>query len=399
MKILIISAKIPMPDRASGDLRFFTLLDQLRDLSDLTICAHALDQQRHEIGTKETNKYLNLLKKTNIQLGNKDVLSTLKENSFDVVIFEFYHYFTRYIDYVRLYQPNTPVIIDSVDIHYKRFFSKAKLTKNPEDQLLAEITKKAELEAYRDSDMVLCVTNDDQSELNKELRDLPTFIIPNIHKLPKPTEKMGVLNKLLFVGSFDHEPNIDAMLYFCRDIMPLVLKQAPFVSLDIIGPNPPTALLNLQNNAIKVHGRVEKLTPYYHKADIALAPLRFGAGMKGKVGEAMSYSLPIVCSSIGAEGFGVSHGNQLLIADDPDSFSLAILSFINRPEFAHKIGQTGYRFVRDNYSIDSNKVRLAKLMILINQLSPIILPFHKRLLLKLNDIYERHLGWRFTKHD
>ena len=167
MKFLFISARLPMPDRASGDLRFFTLLQQFSVFSEVTLCATSLEKQRNEIGDIEYNRYIQLLKAENIRLGHSNILDSLRSYPFDFIIFEFYHFVKRYIDYIRYYQPKARIIVDSVDIHYKRELAKADLTKVSQDLIKAHETKKDELEAYQASDAVICVTEEDQIELEK----------------------------------------------------------------------------------------------------------------------------------------------------------------------------------------------------------------------------------------
>jgi hypothetical protein len=124
MKILIISSNIPMPDRASGELRFYTLLKLIAETHQVTLCPFNLEGQNKEMGVTTINSYLEQLKAINVHLGMTDVLTTLGNEQFDLVIFEFYHYVRRYINFVRFHHPQALVLIDSVDIHYNRFFFK-----------------------------------------------------------------------------------------------------------------------------------------------------------------------------------------------------------------------------------------------------------------------------------
>jgi glycosyltransferase involved in cell wall biosynthesis len=129
---------------------------------------------------------------------------------------------------------------------------------------------------------------------------------------------------LLFIGSFAHRPNQDAMLFFLREVYPLVRKSLPTVRLDIIGDFASAAIKAYDSEDVRIRGYVPDVEPYLQNARIFIAPLRFGAGIKGKVGEAMAHSLPVVTTSIGAEGFGLTPGLDVMIGDDPTSFAEAI---------------------------------------------------------------------------
>ena len=394
MKFLFISARLPMPDRASGDLRFFTLLEQFSAFGEVTLCPFLLEKQQQEIGKSESERYIETLSKAKIQIGHTNVLDTLRTTTFDFIFFEFYIGVKRYIDMVRFYQPDARVIVDSVDIHYKRELAKAGLTKAKQDLIKAHETKQDELEAYQASDAVICVTEEDQIELEKELAKTPKFIIPNIHHVPPYEKRNRPPRKLIFVGSFDHEPNIDAVVYFCEKIFPLLISQHAGLQLDVIGPNPPPEVLAFQNESIRVHGRVPELAPYYISADISIAPLRFGAGMKGKVGEAMSYGLPVVSTSFGAEGFGFENHKEIIVADDPAEFAQAVHLLIESPDKAAQIAEAGYQFIYERYSLEANQERLAVLKENLLKLKPQSLPFYKRLQFSIKIKFDQHIRWR-----
>lgn len=384
-----------MPDRASGDLRFFTLLEQFSAYGEITVCPFLLGKQRHEIGETECDRYIEKLANTNIHIGHTNVLDTLRSTTFDFIFFEFYSGVKRYIKYIRLYQPSARVIVDSVDIHYKRELAKADLTKSGQDLIRAQENMRDELTAYQAADAVICVTQEDQKELERELSNIPTFIIPNIHHIPPFEIRKRPVRKLIFVGSFDHEPNSDAVVYFCRDIFPLLTRQSTDLQLDVIGPNPPLEVQAFENDSIRVHGRVPDLEPYYRAADISIAPLRFGAGMKGKVGEAMSHGLPVISTSVGAEGFGFENQKEIIVADEPADFARAIRLLVESPEKAAQIAKAGYDFIHARYSLEANRERLAKLLEDFSNLKPQRLPVHHYLPLLAKTKFDQYLGWRF----
>lgn len=217
MKILIISNKVPMPDRASGDLRFYTLLKLLSEVHHVTLCPLLLKDQTKRIGLAFTNNYIKKLEDINIHLLSMNILTAIRTQPFDLVMFEFYNCVRSfYIDYVRIYQPNAKVLIDSVDIHYKRSFSKASLTGDPSDIEYAETAKKQEIAAYQQADLIIVVTEDDGLLLKEDSPYTNIGILSNIHQIPEFILPRPPFNKLLFIGNFKHDPNIDAVLYFCH---------------------------------------------------------------------------------------------------------------------------------------------------------------------------------------
>ena len=362
MKILVISSNIPMPDRAAGELRFYTLLKLLAEVHKVSLCPFKLEWQNETMSEAVTKCYIEKLENINIGLGSTDVLTTLRSEQFDLVLFEFYYSVLKYIDFVRFYQPQARVLIDSVDIHYKRFFSKATLTGKPSDVEYAETVKQQELAAYGQADLIIAVTEDDGLLLNKDAPYAKISILPTVHPTPEFIAHCPPYNKLLFVGAFNHEPNIDAVLYFCDEIFPLLLKTNSDFTLEVIGPNPPDSVKALQSDKIFIRGFIENLDAYYRQSHISVAPLRFGAGIKGKIGEALSYGVPVVTTEIGAEGFGLSPGENVLVAKTVLDFAKYILKLSQDDQLYQKLSINGYNFIKENYSEDATRERLSKLI-------------------------------------
>ena len=397
MKVLIISSHIPMPDRASGELRFYTLLKLMAETHQVTLCPFNLERQNKEMGVTTINSYLEQLKAINVHLGMTDVLTTLGNEQFDLIIFEFYHTVRRYIDFVRYYQPKARILIDSVDIHYNRLLSKAVLTGKPSDFEYAETVKQLELSTYRQADFIIAVTEDDGLLLKKDATNIKIGLLPNIHHIPEFIPVPPPYTKLLFVGSFKHEPNVDAILYFCNEIFPLLLEMNSNFTLEVIGPNPPESVQALQSDKIFIRGFIENLDECYRKAHISIAPLRFGAGMKGKIGEALSFGLPVVTTRIGAEGFGLSVGVNILIAETSLDFAESILRLSQDNQLYKKLSTNGYHFIKDNYSEEATRTKLTELFNRALVISPKKLVTLIKIKLWLQVTYNRYIGWRF-KH-
>jgi len=252
---------------------------------------------------------------------NLDMPAILENNEFKYVFCELYTVAEQYLELVRTSSPNSKVIVDTFDVHFLREMRKAELFNNPELQEQARDTQQRELNVYRHADMVLTVTGEDKDTLLKKDSGLSVCVVPILHPLPERVVGRSARKDLLFVGGFSHEPNVDAMLYFCSEIFPWVQAELPKIKLRIVGNAPPVKIVVLASDSILVEGHVANLNPYLESALVSIAPLRYGSGMKGKVGEAMAYGLPVVTTSIGAEGMGLEDGVHALIADDPREFA------------------------------------------------------------------------------
>lgn len=161
------------------------------------------------------------MKRLGITVVNSPIETALKVELYDVVIFEFYFAATVNIGNVRLYLPQAIVVVDSVDVHFNRLLAKAALSGMREDQIHASKIREDELSTYSRSDFVVVVTKDDQKILEDNIRNVRCVLLPNIHDVPPCGERDHVDEAtLLFVGGFRHEPNVDAVTYFCTEIFP-----------------------------------------------------------------------------------------------------------------------------------------------------------------------------------
>ena len=180
-------------------------------------------------------------------------------------------------------------------------------------------TKERELKTYRAADAVLVVTEADRdgaarrAARRRRPRRARTSTSPVDAGAATPASRDG----LLFVGNFRHPPNADAVDWLCNEMLPLVRRELPGVKLTIVGDAPPPAVQALAGDGVEVTGWVPETEPYLASHRISVAPLRFGAGMKGKVGEALAAGLPVVTTTIGAEGMvEAPRSSGLAVADD-----------------------------------------------------------------------------------
>jgi glycosyltransferase involved in cell wall biosynthesis len=155
----------------------------------------------------------------------------------------------------------------------------------------------------------------------------------------------------MFLGGFGHPPNTDAVMYFISSVWPLLTPHLPERAKFVIaGSRPGPEILSLASDRIVVTGFVEDLRPYFDTARVFVAPLRYGAGIKGKVIQSLCYGVPSVVTSIAAEGIGLVSGRETLIADESTEFANSVLmAYFNRSLW-HSLQSAGYDFVESNYS-------------------------------------------------
>jgi glycosyltransferase involved in cell wall biosynthesis len=231
----------------------------------------------------------------------------------------------RYLHMVRRLAPATRIVYDSVDLHYVRERRQAELA-GQTDFRIADSFREIEHGIMRAVDVTAVVTEEERVEIERSIDGVEVVVIPNANPIAERPSAPDGRTGLLFVGGFEHTPNIDAAQWLVEAIMPRVWRELGDVPVAIVGADPPPEVLALESSDVLILGWVKDIDPLIESARINVAPLRFGAGMKGKVSQSLAVGLPVVTTSIGAEGLGAEDGRDLLSADDADGFAERVVS-------------------------------------------------------------------------
>ena len=183
-----------------------------------------------------------------------------------------------------------------------------------------------------------------------------------MHEVYGCRKPFGERRDLVFVGGFQHPPNVDAVLWFVNDVFPRVRAALPGIVFHVIGSKAPKNILELAHDGVQVHGFVEDIAPFMDGCRLALAPLRYGAGVKGKINMAMSHGLPVVATTPAAEGMHARDGEDLLVADAPEDFAAAIVRAYGDAALWKKLSDNGLANVREHFSFDAARAALAKIL-------------------------------------
>jgi glycosyltransferase involved in cell wall biosynthesis len=240
------------------------------------------------------------------------------------------------------------------DLHHKRLFSQAVLEKSCLVKLEAWLMKRLEQKVFDSVDLILSPSAD-ETLVVKSLTKTSAITIPpyffNEEDIQTEDSPYPDKNKtLLFVGNFQHSPNIDAALYLAESIFPLVLEAHPDANLAIVGNEPVPRVLNLQSSNIEVLGRVADLKEIHLRSRILVAPLRVGAGVKGKVVDALRYGIPVAGSAIAWEGIDLVKTAIRPIDLEPKAFAFAICDLLDNQELSNQYTQDGRRILRSQFS-------------------------------------------------
>lgn len=209
-----------------------------------------------------------------------------------------------------------------------------------------------EAQVCAEADAVLCVSSADATALSTLARPKRLVIVPNGIDVDEyvpgivPEGFTAGPADLVFTGKMDYRPNVDAAVWFAAEVFPKVLAAAPGARFVIVGQQPAPAVARLAAlPGVVVTGGVEDARPYIAGAAVYVAPLRMGGGTRFKLLEAMALERPVVTTRLGAEGFDVAHGRELLLADKAGEFAGAIIRLLADPGLGRRLGRAGRAFV------------------------------------------------------
>ena len=247
--------------------------------------------------------------------------------------------FMYYYKIAKRFLPNVKLVYDMVDIHHLRIKRSIEIEPSRISLRKKYIKyKKIEIKASQLADYTIAISDFEKKYMTGFCNESKLKIISNIHypKIDiKKTYSFEDRKDILFIGS-THTPNIDAIYYLYNEIMPLVWKEIPNLKVNVIG-NILEKITDISDERFIFRGYVPDIENYFITNKLMVAPLRYGAGVKGKIGQAFEYYLPVVTTSIGAEGMFLDNSNNALIDDTPDGFAKNIIQLYNDKELWTKL--------------------------------------------------------------
>ena len=341
-RVVVFDERVPSPDRDAGSLRMLLILKALAERCHVTFVPfnrpQGMDYERAlwqaGIETADATDYRRLLGHSNISAA---IVSRPSMGS-------------TFIHRIRRVNPGVRVVFDMVDTHFLRFQREYEISGEKAALAEAKRYRKLERKLAQASDVVWCASPEDKQVMKREAPESKIEVVPTIHELRDSGKAFEDRRDLLFIGNLAHRPNEDAVLFFLREVYPLVRKSLPTVRLDIIGDNPSDSIKAYDSEDVRIRGYVPDVEPYLRNARVFVAPLRFGAGIKGKVGEAMAHGLPVVTTSIGAEGFGLTHELDVMIGDDPTSFAEGIQHLYLQKELWERVATNSRLQIKKHFT-------------------------------------------------
>ncbi|WP_192350921.1 glycosyltransferase [Algoriphagus sp. Y33] len=353
--VLFIDIGLPEYDRDSGSLRAFYLIKLLNSLRYHVIVV----PRKGQVATPYLEELISIgIEVLYVFPDRKGMMKELRDllPSVDLA------WICRpqlNVEFEWIFKVNPQIkwIYDTIDLHFVRLAREAELSNSKKLKRKSVRFKKLEFSIAQKADLTLTVTEDEKKIL-EDLGVKKVAVIPNIHETHQHNNFPGFFPRegLLFIGSYHHPPNVDAVKWLIEEIMPIVWKKFR-ISVTLLGDAPDKEVKALESELVKVPGYVKDVEPYFTSHRFFVAPLRYGAGMKGKIGQSLAYKLPIVTTSIGAEGIGLTHGLDVLIANDKESFAQQIINAYEDEKLWQNLSYNSGK-VLNNYSPDRVREKL-----------------------------------------
>lgn len=241
------------------------------------------------------------------------------------------------------------------DLHYLRMQRESELANDASARKQAKKMYHLEARVFDASDVVLTPSSEEadiiRSMTGTQTRVMPPYFFDPKDINPRTRESFETTKDIIFIGGFPHRPNVDAASFLVEEIMPIVWHSVPDANVLLVGYAPPKEVLALAGPRVTVTGQVPDLKPFCDRARFMLAPLRYGAGVKGKIVHALRTGLPVVTTSIGAEGIGITSDLDGVVSEGPLDLATAAVALLADPGRCAQLSCAGAELIKNRFSI------------------------------------------------
>jgi O-antigen biosynthesis protein len=367
-ELLVVYSHILTPDVDGGSLRMLNLISLLMEMSirvtfvpDHPAAEHASDPQIQPRIARLRQAGVRVL--TAPEIASVDDHLLREGSRYAIVLLSGSVYIAaKHVNSVRRHAPQAALWFDTLDLAHVREYRHARLLRNRPAIERALKTKKLELAVAAQADCTLVVSTVERQQLEQSLPGVRVREISNIHRVYGSATPFEQRRGLVFMGAFQHLPNLDAVEFFCGQVLPLLRADLPGMTLKIIGADPPAAVRALAAADVEITGHIADLASVYNTCRLSIAPLRFGAGVKGKVLLSLGYGVPVVGTHIAAEGSYMVDGENMRIADTPVGLANAIMEVYTQESVWNRLSENGLTTVQQHFSFDAARRQLHALL-------------------------------------
>ena len=366
-RVLVFDGKMPTPDQDSGSASTFFCLRVLAEAGfEVNFAPHNL---------LRSGRYADALNRLGVNTltmprwwSIKSVVRKMAPRS-DVVLLYRSVVADRIFEYIRRAAPSTRIVFHPVDLSFLRLQRQAHVSGDKALAEMAQATCVTELGWIARADRTIVVSAL-ELELLRELQpDARVEHIPILRDSPldewsphKHETGFQARRDFLFLGNFDHMPNVDGVLWFVREVWPLMQARGFRDRFIIAGAKITREIADLASDQIKVIGYVEDLCQLFGACRLSIAPLRYGAGIKGKIVTSLSLGVPVVATSIAAEGMSLRSDDEIIVADSPEAMASQIIRIHDNAEVWQRLSAAGYRAFQNHFSLASGGPKIVSIV-------------------------------------
>lgn len=360
-RVLVLEHCTPTPDQDAGSVSVFNILLLLRNMGyQVTFIP--------EDNFLYMSDYTTLLQRVGIEVLYHPYQNSVEQHliesgsRYDLAFLFRPAVVQKHLQAVRKYAPQAKVLFYTHDLHYLRMLREAALQNNSDKKTAALEMKQIELAAMRAVDASILVSPAEMEVLRTDLPDQKLHVLPLILDIPGTDIPFSQRNDIVFVGGFQHPPNIDAVQHFVAEVMPRLRPLLPGIRFFVVGSKPTAEIHALAGDDVIISGFIPDLTSYLNRMRVAVAPLRYGAGVKGKIGTAMAAGLPTVATELGAEGMGLTDGENIFVADDPQLYAEVIARLYKDESLWNHVSKSGIIFSEQAWGLAAGEANLERIL-------------------------------------
>jgi glycosyltransferase involved in cell wall biosynthesis/SAM-dependent methyltransferase len=361
-RLLYLDWAIPKPDQDAASVTAKLLMEIVDSLGyRVTFVPCSL---KYEEGYYEDLVAANIEVIVYPTIHSVDEWLTANANNFDICIMARGPVVWPYLATLKKVAPNLRLIFNTVDLHYLRELRQAELAKDENALEAALMIRDQEFELIEKCDLTILLSQEELYTVREIKPEASLAILPVVFSdIPGATKPFEDRRDILFIGSFPHQPNIDAVLYFAEAVFQIIRQRIPDIQFKVIGSNPPESIQRLaESPGIEILGFVKDLEPVFSNIRLSVAPLRYGAGIKGKIGTSICYGVPCVATPIAIEGMGLIDGVNVLVGETPEQLAEAICTAYLDAAKWNALSNEGHRFALDNYSVSVIRDRVSNIL-------------------------------------
>jgi GT2 family glycosyltransferase len=348
-RVLFVDLFTPRPDQDAGSLDALHWMRSLAALGYQVTFAAAVD-------FRHAGRYTADLQRQGIECVYEPWFSSAEEfvqargAGFDLVVFYRFEAADALMRVVKGYAPQARRLLGLCDLAHVRLARRAAVSGKEKDLRVARETRLRELLACAESDAVFTPSVFEKEVVVRELPDADVFVCPLVQDVRPPGKPFAERSGIGFIGGYRHAPNVDAVEYLVREVLPHVLDEEPGLELRVAGSHMPPAIAGIAHPAVRVLGHVDDLHGFFEDLRLTVAPIRFGAGVKGKVAASFAAGVPVVGTTLALEGMGLGHEEGALAADDPRELARAIVRLHRDEALWNKLSRSGLRRAERDFS-------------------------------------------------